>query len=339
MAQSLAVKYRPHTFEDVCSQTSTIKILQRQLEYKQFKNSYIFSGASGCGKTTCARIFANLINENVGTPIEIDAASNNGVDNVKQIVKSAQERSIDSVYKIYIIDEAHMLTTQSWNAFLKCIEEPPTYTIFIFCTTDPQKIPATIQNRCQRFNFNKIPVDIIKERLRFICMSEGFTNFEDSLDFISKICDGGMRDAISTLEKCAGYDTSLTLDNVLAALGNYSYESFFSLINGVIDGDEKTVLSILDKFHNQGGDLRIFIDQFLTFCLDVTKYAIFKNINVTKLPATMEENLKKATNFDNPDKYYIYVVDKILEMKNMIKNDTNIKTTLDVLFLKLTRLV
>ena len=339
MAQSLAVKYRPHTFEDVCSQTSTIKILQRQLEYKQFKNSYIFSGASGCGKTTCARIFANLINENVGTPIEIDAASNNGVDNVKQIVKSAQERSIDSVYKIYIIDEAHMLTTQSWNAFLKCIEEPPTYTIFIFCTTDPQKIPATIQNRCQRFNFNKIPVDIIKERLRFICVSEGFTNFEDSLDFISKICDGGMRDAISTLEKCAGYDTSLTLDNVLAALGNYSYESFFSLINGVIDGDEKTVLSILDQFHSQGGDLRIFIDQFLTFCLDVTKYAIFKNINVTKLPATMEENLKKATNFDNPDKYYIYVVDKILEMKNMIKNDTNIKTTLDVLFLKLTRLV
>ena len=337
--ESLAVKYRPKTFEEVSAQTSTIKILERQIATKQFKNSYIFSGASGCGKTTSARIFADMVNEGVGSPIEIDAASNNGVDNIKTIVKSAQERSIDSTYKIYIIDEAHMLTTQSWNAFLKCIEEPPTYTIFIFCTTDPQKIPDTIKNRCQRFNFSKIPTEQIKERLRYICKQEGYSDFDSGVDFIAKICDGGMRDAISTLEKCAGYSTNICLENVLSALGEYSYDNFFKLINGIVDGDEKTVLSTLSDIYNSGGDMRIFVDQFLAFCLDIAKYAIFKDINVTKFPDTMKEQLDKATNFDSPDKYYMYVVDKVLEMKNSIRNDSNIKTTLDVLFLKLTRLI
>ena len=174
MADSLAVKYRPKTFEDVCSQTSIIKILRRQIEKQEFKNALLFAGASGCGKTTCARIFANEINKGVGSPIEIDGASNNGVENVKTIIRAAQERSIDSKYKIYIIDECHALTSQAWQAFLKCIEEPPTYTIFIFCTTDPQKIPETIKNRVQRFTFNRIPTNIIKDRLAYICRQEGF---------------------------------------------------------------------------------------------------------------------------------------------------------------------
>ena len=133
--ESLAVRYRPDKFEEVCGQGATITILRRQLELREFKNAYLFVGPSGVGKTTLARIFANGINQGVGQPIEIDAASNNGVDNVKAIVSSAQERSLDSEYKIYIVDEAHMITTAGWNAFLKCIEEPPQYTIFIFCET------------------------------------------------------------------------------------------------------------------------------------------------------------------------------------------------------------
>ena len=148
MAESLAVKYRPQKWEDVCGQTSIIRILIRQLELNQLRNAYLFAGASGCGKTTLARIFANRINNNIGYPEEIDAASNNGVDNVKAIIKSAQERAIDSKYKIFIIDECHMITPQGWNAFLKCIEEPPKYTIFIFCTTEKNKVPDTIKNRC-----------------------------------------------------------------------------------------------------------------------------------------------------------------------------------------------
>ena len=178
--ESLAVKYRPRTFDSVCSQSSIVKILQRQLDTGEISNTLLFCGSSGCGKTTCARIFANEINKGVGNPIEIDAASNNGVDNVKQIIREANERSIDSEYKVYIIDECHSLTNQAWQAFLKCIEEPPKYTIFIFCTTDPQKIPETIKNRVQKFTFNRISVDKIKERLTFICRSEGYTNYEEA---------------------------------------------------------------------------------------------------------------------------------------------------------------
>ena len=149
---SLPVKYRPKEFSDVSSQKSIIKILEKQIETKQFVNCYLFSGPSGTGKTTIARILADKINSGLGEPIEIDAASNNGVDNVRLIIDQSDQRSLDSEYKVYIVDECHMLTNQAWNALLKLIEEPPKYTIFMFCTTELQKVPETIQNRCQQYS-------------------------------------------------------------------------------------------------------------------------------------------------------------------------------------------
>lgn len=338
MAESLAVKYRPKDWSEVCGQSSIMKILTRQLELNQLKNVYLFAGASGCGKTTLARIFANKINNNIGSPNEIDAASNNGVDNVKAIIKSAQERSIDSKYKIFIVDECHMITTQGWNAFLKCIEEPPSYTIFIFCTTDPQKIPATILNRVQRYNITRISTDKVKERLAYICREEGFTNYEEAVDYIAKLCDGGMRDAISTLEKCAGYSTDLSIQNVLNALGNYSYDTFFALINNIIDGKEGEVLKILEEFYRAGNDLKLFVDMFLSFCLDVSKYVIFNSTDMLKIPSSMEGRLKNSTNFENALQYYMFIVNQLLDLKNMIKNDSNIKSTIEVIFIKMTRM-
>lgn len=338
MAESLAVKYRPKDWDEVCGQNSVMRILTRQLELNELKNVYLFSGASGCGKTTLARIFANKINNNIGTPNEIDAASNNGVDNVKAIIKSAQERAIDSKYKIFIVDECHMITTQGWNAFLKCIEEPPTYTIFIFCTTDPQKIPATILNRVQRFNITRINTDKVRERLMYICEQEGFINYEESTDYIAKISDGGMRDAISTLEKCAGYSTDLSINNVLDALGNYSYDTLFSLINNIIDGREGEVLKILDEFYKSGNDLRLFVDMFLSFCLDISKYIVFKSTDMIKIPSSMENTLQNSTNFDNSLGYYMYIVNQLLDLKNMLKNDSNMRSTIEVMFLKMTRM-
>lgn len=338
MAESLAVKYRPRDWDEVCGQSSVMRILNRQLELGELKNVYLFAGASGCGKTTLARIFANKINGDVGTPNEIDAASNNGVDNVKAIIKSAQERSIDSKYKIFIIDECHMITTQGWNAFLKCIEEPPAFTIFIFCTTDPQKIPATILNRVQRFNITRINVDRVRDRLRYICQCEGFINYEESTDYIAKISDGGMRDAIATLEKCAGYSNDLSINNVLESLGNYSYDTFFSLINSVIDGKESEVFKILDEFYQAGNDLRLFVDMFLAFCLDVSKYIVFQSTSMIKIPSSMESKLKNSTNFENSLNYYMFIVNQLLDLKNMLKNDNNMKSTIEVMFLKMTRM-
>ena len=337
MAESLAVKWRPQDWEEVCGQKSIIHILSKQVESGEIKNAYLFCGASGCGKTTLARIFANKINNYVGEPIEIDAASNNGVDNVKNIIKAAQERSIDSKYKIYIIDECHSLTNQAWQAFLKCIEEPPKYTIFIFCTTDPQKIPGTIVNRVQRFNISRISNDAIITRLKHICQNEGFSNYDEACEYIAKISDGGMRDAICTLEKCSSYDTNLMIENVLESLGNYSYNTFFELINNIIDGNEGNVINIIDSYYAQGNDLKIFADNFLAFCLDISKYSIFRDISMTTLPSTMKMELDNSINFDNSSKYYSYLLDRLLDLKQSLKNDSNIKSTIIVSFLKLTR--
>lgn len=335
--QSLATKYRPKDFSEIVSQTSVIKILERQIETGNIKNAMLFCGASGCGKTTLARAFANRVNQGVGTPIEIDAASNSGVDNVRAIVKEASERSLSGKYKIYILDECHSFSTTGWQAWLKCIEEPPEYTIFIFCTTDPQKIPQTILNRVMRFNITRINSHDIKERLRYICRQEGFTNYDETCDYLSKICHGGMRDGISLLEKCANYSTDLSISNTLEALGNYSYEVFFKMCNSLIDGDEKSVLEIISNYYDKGNDLKLFVSQFLDFCIDLTKYSLFRTCDVTRIPTSMEDSLKYSTGFDSPEKYYSYVIDKLLSLKNMIKNEVDVRSTVEVVLLQIAR--
>lgn len=337
MAEALAVKYRPQTFEEVTGQHSIIKLLTRQIERKEFKNCYLFMGKTGSGKTTCARIFANKVNEGLGSPIEIDAASNSGVENVRNIIRDAQERSLDSKYKIFIIDECHSLSSQAWQAFLKCIEEPPKYTIFIFCTTDAQKVPDTIKNRVQQYRFNNIPADKIRERLTYICQCEGFTNYEESTDYLARISDGSMRTAIAYLDKCAGYDSDLSINNVLTSLGNYSYDVFFNLINNMIDGAEASVLKILSDFYNQGNDLKLFVDQFISFCLDINKFALFNVTEVTKFPQSLEPTLISSTNFKDASKYYTYVLDKLLSLKSMLKNDNSPRATIEIVFLQITR--
>ncbi len=336
---SLATKYRPKTLEEVISQGSIVKILNRQIETGQIKNAYVFSGASGCGKTTSARAFASAINKGQGSPIEIDGASNNGVDNIKAIIKSASERALDSEYKVYIIDEAHALTNASWQALLKTLEEPPLYTIFIFCTTDPQKIPATIMNRVMKFNFNRIGSKQIRDRLMYICKQEGFTDYEESCDYISRICNGEMRAGIAYLEKCADYSKSITIENTLQAIGNYSYDIFFNLLNAVIDANESDVLMKIDEVYNSGNDLKLFVEQFLSFCLDVDKYALFKDYTLTQIPSSMQSKLEYCVNFEGAPKYYSYIVDKLLVLKNMLKNDNNPRTSIDVVFLQMCRLV
>ena len=335
--EALATIYRPHKFEDVCSQQSIIKVLKRQLELNQFKNCYLFCGASGCGKTTIARILANEINRGIGNPIEIDAASNNGVENIREIVAKANERSLDSEYKIIIVDEVHCLTNQSWQAFLKCLEEPPKYTIFMFCTTDPQKIPETIINRVMRFNLTKIPTNQIKDRLRYICEQEHFTNYDEAIDYISKLANGGMRDAISLLDKASAYSTDLNINNVLNVLGNFSYRMFFDITNAIIDGNDNIVISNVEDIFNQGNDLKLFIEQYLDFVLDLFKYSVFASLDLIKIPATFKDDIDYIVGDSSSKNYFSKFVDRVLEIKNTIKYDTNIKSTIEVMFIQMCR--
>lgn len=335
--RSLATIYRPVDFDSVKSQESIIKILKRQLELEQFSNVYLLCGPSGCGKTTVARIFANEVNKGKGIPIEIDAASNNGVDNIRNIIDAADGRSLDSEYKIFIIDECHMLTTQSWNALLKTIEEPPKYTIFIFCTTDPQKVPDTIKNRCMRFNFTRISSEDIRNRLIYICKEENYINYEEICDYISRTSNGQMRDAIATLEKCASYSNDLSIENSLKAINLISYDLLFKLINSIIDDKEEDVLNIINDLYLSGMDLKVFIDQFLEFNLDLFKYCITNNMGLTHLPKMYENDAQIATKFDGNTDYYSYVINKLFELKNCLKSDLTPKMTIDIYMLRIVR--
>ena len=337
MPESLSVKYRPKEFNELIGQSSIVKILERQINTQQYKHAYLFTGGSGLGKTTIARILASKINGSLIGVEEIDAASNNGVENMRNIIKSARERSLNAKYKIFIIDEVHALTGSSWNALLKTLEEPPEYTIFMLCTTDPQKIPPTIANRCQRYNLSKISTDKLIERLDYICRQEGYTNYQESIEYIAKISNGGARDAIATLEKVASFDTNMSMEKTLQALGNYSYAMFFKLVNDIIDSNQAEVLKTINDIYKQGSDLKLFVDEFFKFCLDITKFCLFRSTDLLDIPNSQLEALNLSTNFDNAEKYYIVLVDKLMALKTKIKSDTSIKSTIEATFLNMAR--
>lgn len=343
--KSLAVKYRPQTFAEVCGQNVATRILNKVLEKQAFKNAYLFAGPSGCGKTTCARIFANAINGGIGEPVEIDGASNNGVDQVRAIVESASQRSLVGNYKIYIIDECHMITSAGWNAFLKGLEDCPEYTIFIFCTTEPNKIPVTIQNRMQRFNIAKIDAQEIKDRLFYVCQQEGFINYEDTCELISKLCDGCMREALTMLDQCADLSNDLSLENTKAVLGEAPFERMLKLTNCLIGHNEQFTLVAIETLAQEGKDLKQFVNEYLSFTLELTKYILFQNIGATNIPAYLENSadpmisVKSTTSFENSLGWFNNLANKLLEVKNAIKYDTSVKAVVEAYFLQICRSV
>ena len=242
-----------------------------------------------------------------------------------------------------------MITSAGWNAFLKGIEETPEYTIFIFCTTEPNKIPATILNRVQRFNISKIDSAEIKNRLVYICQQEGFTNYEDTCELICKLCDGGMRDAITKLDQCADFSSNLCLENTKAVLGEAPFERMLKLTNYLIAGNEQYTLAAIDTLAREGKDLKQFTNEYLSFVLELTRYILFKNITVTNIPAYLENSADPMTsvsvtvNFEStpegPLPWFNYLTDKLLEIKNVIKYDTSVKAVVEAYLLQVCRKV
>ena len=292
--KTLAVKYRPQTFEDIVEQDAIKLILKQQLASDEIKNAYLFCGPAGDGKTTTARIFAKELNHGKGNPIEMDAASNSGVDDVRNISQQAQSKSLESEYKVFIIDECHSISNTGWQAFLKLIEEPPAKSIFIFCTTDPQKIPKTILSRVQRYDFQRISQDGIVTRLVHILSSEypsktgkndvGITVDRNAIEYIAKIADGGMRDAISLMDKCLAYNEKLTLENVVEALGTIDYDTMITITDCILQKDKLALMTNLETIFADGKDLKQFLKQYTQFILDVLKLSLGCSWNLISIP-------------------------------------------------------
>ena len=245
----------------------------------------MFCGSAGTGKTTSARIIANLMNNNEVKPIELDCASHNGVDDMRFILEDCKTRPVKGKYKIYLLDEVHMLTVQAWNSLLKILEEPPEYVIFLFCTTDPQKIIGTVMSRVQRFNFQRISVDGIYNRLKYIVESENneraMTDIqpiiydEEALRYIARLAKGGMRDSITTLEKCLDYNEHLTMDNVLKVTsGGVTEETMAQLTYFITIKDIKSALLKFNEIYMSGVDITLFVKLYTEYLENCTKYLL-----------------------------------------------------------------
>ena len=295
MSKALAIKYRPQTFEDLTEQSAVVTILTNQIETNTIKHGYLFCGGAGTGKTTSARIFANMINKGAGTPIELDAASNNSVEDIRRLTEDAQTQSIDSEYKVFVIDECHSLSNQAWQAMLKTLEEPPAKAIFIFCTTNPEKIPQTILSRVQRYNFQRISQEGIVQRLLYILRCEGAiasTHLVEAVEYIAKIADGGMRDAITLMDKCLSFSNELTMENVIKALGVTDYNTMFDLNNAFFEKDKPKLIKIVSDVYSSGMDLKLFIKTYFEFLLDLNVYCLTKDLAMTKIPEIWMDEMK-----------------------------------------------
>ena len=327
--EALATKYRPRTFKDVVCQDNIKKVLTNQLDTGEVKQAYLFAGSAGTGKTTSARIFANEVNGGKGKPIEIDGASNNGVDNIRNIIDDCRMKSLDSKYKVYIIDEVHMLSIGAFNALLKVLEEPPKGVIFILCTTDPHKIPATILSRVQRFQFKRIPQNEVVKRLQYVLQQEGKITYDmEALQYIAKLADGGMRDALMKLDTVLGYTTEITMEAVLDCLGITNYDYLFKIVSSIIKQDATTPMQLIDDLYKQGKDLKLFVKDLSKFILDLCKLELTQDINTTMIPPELKTKCTRLLCKCDLD-LLVDIMDAVNKLMDKIKYEQNPKSLIE----------
>lgn len=297
---NLAVKYRPKTFEDVVEQTLVVNMISNLCKRPELDSrNFLLIGPAGTGKTTTARIMANVLNDGEGEPIEMDAASHNGVDSVREIVQQARSYPVGTNYKVFILDEVHSFSNQAWQVLLKTLEEGPAKSVFILCTTNPEKIPATILSRVQTFQLSKISLDGIISRLVEVIDMENQAGRDihydmDAVSYIAKMANGGMRDALTLLDKALAYSDTLTSETLMSALNLPEYDDYFDLLAAYAKRDNKTITSIIHKVYNSGVNFVKWFEGFHAFVINVVKYIFLQDIEKTMIP---NHYLNKISNY------------------------------------------
>ena len=361
-------KYRPNCFKNIVGQDYTVKMLQNAIIHNKIAHSYLFTGPRGTGKTSTAKVFAKTINcqniqngeacgkcssclafEQSPDIIEIDAASNNGVDDIRELINNVKIAPTEGKYKIYIIDEVHMMTSSAFNALLLTLEEPPAHAIFIMATTNVESVPITILSRCQRFNFKKFSIEDLTKQIRYVCDQESISITDDAVLEIAYLSEGGMRDALSLLDQLASNGEEITVDKILTNYGSISMKFIRDLIHNVENKEASLVHQALLELQNTSSDYKIFIKKMIQelseiavsivsgtyegkFSYEQVKDLIFSfneclnKINIHVNPFVLIEVLlfdsfseKKEKNVDN----YLENVDKILHKEEKIEKNSN----------------
>lgn len=351
--QALYRKYRPSNFDEVVGQTHIIQTLKNAIIQNRIAHAYLFCGPRGTGKTSIAKIFAKTLNctnsqdapcgvcenckmaANGSHPdiIEIDAASNNGVDEVRNLIDKVKYAPMQGKYKIYIIDEVHMMTSGAFNALLKTIEEPPAHVIFIFATTEPNKVLPTIISRCQRFDFNKVSVNDIKYRLSVVCKNEGIEIDQDGLTLIAQLADGGMRDALSILDQCVAYCTShIDVNEIRKIYGVITSEDIGQLFSSVYKKDVDSFIKDIQKYSDMGMDIKRLTADFIHMLKDSLILDYSEN---STLVSDMNKDMIRKYFRSAPIHFRIQCMEELMDTYNKYTYASNALDYLEASLLKI----
>ena len=353
MYQALYRKYRPKTFEDVVGQKVIIQTLKNSILNNKISHAYLFTGPRGTGKTSIAKILAKIVNceslngvipcdkcvsctqtnnrQNTDI-IEIDAASNNGIDEIRELRDKVSLVPSFGKYKVYIIDEVHMLTTAAFNALLKTLEEPPKHIIFILATTEPHKIPSTILSRCQRFDFKKISISDIKQRLKYISKEENIDIDDNAIELIAKLSDGGMRDSVSLLDQLTAYTLEkITIDDVNSVYGTITNKEIYELLKKIYNGELSEAFNLIEKYDEDGKNLTKIIEAMIEFLKNSLIYfnssSYFENVEEKEMYDNMCKSAKEEQLYAS--------IDILLDALKSSKNTNNVRLIFELSIIKI----
>lgn len=357
MHKALYRAYRPQKFEDVIGQDHIIKTLKNQIYNDNIGHAYLFCGTRGTGKTSTAKIFSRAVNclnkineepcnkceicesilkDNTMDVVEIDAASNNSVDDIRELRESVKYSPANAKYKVYIIDEVHMLSQGAFNALLKTLEEPPSYVIFILATTEPHKIPATILSRCQRYDFKRVTVKDMTLRMKRICEDEGIDIDDKALNLIARNSQGALRDALSILDQCISFgENKIDYKDVVELMGSVNIEQLFELSQCIVEQDTKKSLEVLNEFVLWGKDIRNLINDLIDHFRNLMVCKVSSELDeIISLPEETIEQLKfQSENIDIND--LIRILNVLSVTQDDIKSSSNPRVLVEITMMKI----